>query len=1277
MSRSLPARRRPSAPDDRFGIAMGSPKRIIKEITLTTGTVLARILACGVRLWKISTRWSVHAGVDPERVAAPALILFPCRSQVLCCGLAGILTVKGGERPAYEDPGRRMDVLVEMICRADIGGILGGAISAGRYLGGPDRLDALDRHISVLKQQEPFERLFYDPREADRLRALAAKMSAFISAEQLVLETRAAQFSTGDLEIINSRLTRMRDFCWALDRDILDNIGGILRLAGGERPGDLAPEAFRKFKSINFLLNSLDRLEVRGRDSAGIQIAITLAGSGDLAHALARLREKGLHDEFSQRATAGDLINGSIECSSTGPFLSFTYKTASIVGELGRNIRELRKGVAQDAVFREFASGDAVFMTTLAHTRWASVGSITEDNCHPINNHTVDGSNRRCPAYGGGDGTIAVVLNGDIDNYQTLRRRFEEGSGLLDPEVTTDTKIIPLQIEKYLQDGHDLTESFRRAVCDFEGSHAIAMTSSLEPSRTFLALKGSGQTIYVGLAPDRYVFSSELYGLVEETSAFIRLDGEKPSVPDDPRSVGQIVILDQNSAGGLAGIQSFSYNGMPLTWTAADIQQAEMTTRDIDRGAYPHFFLKEISESALSVHKTLLGKYEIVTGEEGKRQVRFNLGPDIVPEKVRMALAHKAIRRVVVIGHGTAAVAGMAVADAMERCLNGAHIQTEAKIASELSGFHLQQNLRDVLILAITQSGTTTDTNRAVAMAVQRGASVISIVNRRQSDITGKSDGVFYTSDGRDIEMSVASTKAFYSQIVAGQILSLYFAQVLGTLSDQAIAAELENLERAPALMKRVLEMKESVRQSVRDHAGKKKYWAVVGSGPNKAAADEIRIKLSELCYKTISSDVVENKKHIDLSAEPLILVCAAGVPETVSGDIVKDVAIFKAHKATVVVFADEGETRFDAIADAILSVPAAQQPLPVILNTLAGHLWGYYAACRIDEEALFFREFRSRMNLTVTDAGRHQALFYEKIADRQFRKMVREFSASLHDRLAAGGFSPAGVGTISELVLLLKYAVGKIPLEDFWQDFPDETLSPIDRLDNCLGHVVDELSRPIDTIRHQAKTVTVGTSRREQPLEGVVFEQMKALDIPLRLLTGRNILAVKDVQPAVAQVRGYTLYAVDHLDPEGNPQDASTITIRRRGGIALQMTSRVEHSRMLMGAKRTIVGTGHVYLGRGKTDGATIMIIPLLGEGAGVRNLLLLHIAYNEALGLPGKIAVLGRRFHDLRNLVHEYNLPWDDRYLEPISMEALFSEPVEILAGHIRAALEKKGHA
>ncbi|MDI6615115.1 MAG: SIS domain-containing protein, partial [Syntrophaceae bacterium] len=273
---------------------------------------------------------------------------------------------------------------------------------------------------------------------------------------------------------------------------------------------------------------------------------------------------------------------------------------------------------------------------------------------------------------------------------------------------------------------------------------------------------------------------------------------------------------------------------------------------------------------------------------------------------------------------------GGAIAGALAEYVRGTGITAEAKTASEMSGFCLKENLEDTLVVAVTQSGTTTDTNRTVAMVKERGAHVIAIVNRRQSDITHLSDGVFYTSDGRDIEMSVASTKAFYSQIVAGYVLALSLAQILGAGSDNLTAGILESLEQAPDAMNRVIAQKEHIRETARTIAGKKRYWAVVGSGPNKIAADEIRIKLSELCYKTISSDIVEDKKHIDLSAEPLIVACVGGTEPCVLEDIVKDVAIFKAHAASVIVIADEGETSFDGIADSVIHVPKASFPHPL-----------------------------------------------------------------------------------------------------------------------------------------------------------------------------------------------------------------------------------------------------------------------------------------------------------------------------------------------------------
>jgi glucosamine--fructose-6-phosphate aminotransferase (isomerizing) len=109
------------------------------------------------------------------------------------------------------------------------------------------------------------------------------------------------------------------------------------------------------------------------------------------------------------------------------------------------------------------------------------------------------------------------------------------------------------------------------------------------------------------------------------------------------------------------------------------------------------------------------------------------------------------------------------------------------------------------------------------------------------------------------------------------------------------------------------------------------------------------------------------------------------------------------------------------------------------------------------------------------------------------------------------------------------------------------------------------------------------------------------------------------------------------------------------------------------MGTKRTIVSTGHIYVGRGKSDSASIVVIPLLGDRGGVQNLLLIHSEFNEALSVKEKKDILGYQYNDIRNMVNEYNLPWDDRYLETISTAVLLGEPAEVIAGQIRKSVEE----
>ena len=309
----------------------------------------------------------------------------------------------------------------------------------------------------------------------------------------------------------------------------------------------------------------------------------------------------------------------------------------------------------------------------------------------------------------------------------------------------------------------------------------------------------------------------------------------------------------------------------------------------------------EISEAPRSFHKTLRGR--VADTPQG---LRADLGDMTFPADVAQRLVSGAISKVRIIGQGTAFVAGSSMAAVLDDLCGGA-LDVDAITATELSGFHLRLDMSDTLVVAVSQSGTTTDTNRTVDLARSRGAAVVAIVNRRNSDLTDKADGVLYTSDGRDVEMSVASTKAFYAQVAAAALLACAISEAAGLGTAARRTALLASLRELPDAMEAVVARRDAIADVARRSAPPKRYWALVGNGPNHVAAAELRIKLSELCYKSIACDITEDKKHIDLSAEPLIFVCAAGLNGSTADDVAKELAIYRAHKAAPIVVADDG----------------------------------------------------------------------------------------------------------------------------------------------------------------------------------------------------------------------------------------------------------------------------------------------------------------------------------------------------------------------------------
>jgi glucosamine--fructose-6-phosphate aminotransferase (isomerizing) len=586
--------------------------------------------------------------------------------------------------------------------------------------------------------------------------------------------------------------------------------------------------------------------------------------------------------------------------------------------------------------------------------------------------------------------------------------------------------------------------------------------------------------------------------------------------------------------------------------------------------------------------------------------------------------------------------------------------------------------MADALVIVISQSGTTTDTNRTVDMVKERGAYTLAIVNRRDSDITFKVDGVMYTSGGRDIEMSVASTKAFYSQIVAGAVLGLYIARLKKRRDDEFVSQEIKNLLELPDHMRSVLALKDEIAVSAKTHAVTKTYWAAVGSGPNKASADEIRIKLSELCYKTISSDFVEDKKHIDLSSEPLIIVCAAGTRNTVIGDIIKDTAIFKAHKATPIVITNQGENRFGPYAEAVFQVPAIQEHLAPILNTLVGHIWGYYAALAINDGSRFLYEIKENVHTTIKDFSGQGLDIYEIILEKSFQEKIAKYYNQFRQQKSEKRFpSIIGFDAASDLTLLLKYLSGRLPVADFEIDFSQKgtATNMINTFFACLGKSINYLARPVDAIKHQAKTVTVGTSRISDRIEGILFEALEREKFNISQLTTSNILVLKNLQNIIDQIKGSILYQIKELNLLGEPIDKSTIEIIKKAGVSKKMPSRVDKDKKLQGTKRIVVNKGNVYIGKGRRDGRNMIIIPIMSSNENKINfinyLLLLHISFKKDIPLSVRIKALGGKYENIKNIVLENNIKWNDDYLEYIQIVELFGWSAEKVSNAILSFL------
>ncbi len=341
----------------------------------------------------------VYFGRSPAGVPGGSLVFFPFLPNVLGCGIAAIVSYKRARPGNALDSVAALDKLAKPIeglgCQAcdknDFSGL------DRNYLGGKNLIESLWQRTQAFKSEKPFFAIYRDPNERRLLRTVGDRLAGIAETEAAILADHMGRIPTQKVDLMAARIDKLKDIAWCIRAEILDNFAKIDALLNGSQKQP-QPSVVSTFQKINTVLNSIDRLEVRGRDSAGISLMFVLDPAAYDGFKKT-IKQKDLENQLQERCTQKTLANRAIgihqnqkDTKAGRIAVAMTYKVANEVGSLGDNIAFLRHQIANDLILQVLAACPAEFDTISAHTRWASVGAITEANCHPVDNQTVRGS---------------------------------------------------------------------------------------------------------------------------------------------------------------------------------------------------------------------------------------------------------------------------------------------------------------------------------------------------------------------------------------------------------------------------------------------------------------------------------------------------------------------------------------------------------------------------------------------------------------------------------------------------------------------------------------------------------------------------------------------------------------------------------------------------------------------------------------------------------------------------------------------------------------------
>jgi glutamine---fructose-6-phosphate transaminase (isomerizing) len=568
------------------------------------------------------------------------------------------------------------------------------------------------------------------------------------------------------------------------------------------------------------------------------------------------------------------------------------YDSAGVATVSPRGLH-VRKKVGRIAALRSFVQQEPVpGAQGIGHTRWATHGGVTEPNAHP---------------HLGGDGAVAVVHNGVIENCASLRRQLQEEGCIFRSD--TDTEVIAHLIARHF-DG-DLVEAVRRALPSLKGTYGLAAISPHAPGLTVAARLGSPLVLGVGVG-EHYLAS-------------------------DPNAlagwVSQVVYLNDHQLCTFTseGWQIFDRQSVPVQ---AQVHQVEGSPADNDLGEFEHYMLKEIYEQPEALENAMRGRLD-----DADASAHFG-GLNLDTQQLRRA------ERIILTACGTSYHAALVGEHLLEEF---ARIPVEVEYASEFR-YRNPPIDRNTIVLAITQSGETADTLAALRESKRKGHPTLALCNVVGSTIAREADGGVYLHAGPEI--GVASTKAFTSQVCVLAMLALHLGR-LRHLSFPQGERLIQGLRSLPSLVWQTLACDEQVRKIAAKYCGANNFL-YLGRQYLFPVALEGALKLKEISYIHAEGYPAAEMKHgpIALVDEntPSVFLMPRGL---VFDKVMSNLEEIKARGGSVIAIATAGDEETAARADDVIFVPEAPEYLQPVLAAVPLQLLAYHIAllrgCDVD----------------------------------------------------------------------------------------------------------------------------------------------------------------------------------------------------------------------------------------------------------------------------------------------------------------------------------------